>query len=200
DPYGRGVVVPKNYRRDAARGDGDNAATAMKSVVVDSQTYDWESDTPLQRPASRTIIYELHVRGFTRDPSSGLAERTGGTYAGLVEKIPYLQQLGISAVELMPVFQYDVQDAPAGHINYWGYAPISFFAPPHGYSSRKDPVGPVHEFRDMVKALHRAGIEVILDVVFNHTAEGDHTGPTLSFRGLDNSTYYILQDDRSRYA
>jgi isoamylase len=200
DPYGRGVVVPKNYSRDAARGEGDNAATAMKSVVVDPQTYDWEGDAPLQRPASRTIIYELHVRGFTRDPSSGLPELTRGTYAGLVEKIPYLQQLGISAVELMPVFQYDAQDAPAGQINYWGYAPISFFAPHHGYSSRQDPLGPVHEFRDMVKALHRAGIEVILDVVFNHTAEGDHTGPTLSFRGLDNSTYYILQEDRARYA
>jgi glycogen operon protein len=104
DPYGRGVVVPRIYSRDAARREGDNAATAMKSVVVDPQIYDWESDTPLQRPASRTIIYELHVRGFTRDPSSGLSERTRGTYAGLVEKIPYLQQLGISAVELMPVF------------------------------------------------------------------------------------------------
>ncbi len=200
DPYGRGVVVPRIYSRDAARREGDNAATAMKSVVVDPQIYDWEGDTPLQRPASRTIIYELHVRGFTRDPSSGLSERIRGTYAGLVEKIPYLQQLGISAVELMPVFQYDVQDAPPRHINYWGYAPISFFAPHQGYSSRQDALGPVHEFRDMVKALHRAGIEVILDVVFNHTAEGDHTGPTLSFRGLDNSTYYILQDDRSRYA
>ena len=98
----------------------------------------------------------------------------------------------------MPVFQYDVQDAPPGHINYWGYNTIGFFAPHQGYSSRQDALGPVHEFRDMVKALHRAGIEVILDVVFNHTAEGDHTGPTLSFRGLDNNTYYILQDDRSR--
>jgi isoamylase len=200
DPYGRGVVVPRIYSRDAARREGDNAATAMKSVVVDPQIYDWEGDTPLERPASRTIIYELHVRGFTRDPSSGLSERTRGTYAGLVEKIPYLQQLGISAVELMPVFQYDVQDAPPGHFNYWGYAPISFFSPHQGYSSRQDALGPVDEFRDMVKALHRAGIEVILDVVFNHTAEGDHTGPTLSFRGLDNNTYYILQDDRSRYA
>src|SRR4026208_5015 len=200
DPYGRGAVVPKQHRCDAARQAGDNAATAMKSVVVDVHTYDWEGDTPLQRPSSRTIVYEMHVRGFTRHPSSGVAEKRRGTYAGLIEKIPYLQQLGISAVELMPVFQYDVQDAPSGHINHWGYAPISFFAPHQGYSSRRDPLGPVHEFRDMVKALHRAGIEVILDVVFNHTADGAHTGPTLSFRGLDNSTYYILQDDRSRYA
>ena len=200
DPYGRGVVVPKNYSRDAARLDGDNAATAMKSVVVDPHAYDWEGDTRLHRPSSRTIIYEMHVRGFTRHPSSGVSEKARGTYAGLIEKIPYLHQLGITAVELLPVFQFDVQDAPRGRVNYWGYAPVSFFAPHQGYSSRQDPLGPVNEFRNMVKALHRAGIEVILDVVFNHTAEGDHRGPTLSFRGLENSTYYILEQDRSRYA
>jgi glycogen operon protein len=118
----------------------------------------------------------------------------------LVEKIPYLQQLGITAVELLPVFQFDSQNAPPGKVNYWGYAPISFFAPHQAYSSRQDPLGPVNEFRDMVKALHRAGIEVILDVVFNHTAEGDHLGPTLCFRGLENSTYYMLEKDRARYA
>src|SRR5207247_1768481 len=123
DPYGRGVVVPKNYSREVARQKGDNAATAMKSVVIDPHPYDWE-----------------------------------------------------------------------------GYAPVSFFAPHQTYSSRQDPLGPVNEFRDMVKAVHRAGIEVILDVVFNHTAEGDHNGPTLSFRGFENSAYYILEQDRSRYA
>jgi isoamylase len=200
DPYGRGVVVPSNYSRDAACQEGDNAATAMKSVVVDPHAYDWEGDILLCRPSSRTIIYEMHVRGFTRHPTSGVSEPTRGTYAGLIEKIPYLQQLGITAVELLPVFQFDAQDAPPGRVNYWGYAPVSFFAPHQGYSSRQDPLAPVNEFRDMVKALHRAGIEVILDVVFNHTAEGDHDGPTLSFRGLDNSTYYILEQDRSRYA
>ena len=114
DPYGRGVVVPKNYSRDAAQQAGDNAATAMKSVVVDPHAYDWEGDTPLQRPSSRTIIYEMHVRGFTRHPSSGVAENKRGTYAGLIEKIPYLQELGITAVELLPVFQFDPQDAPPG--------------------------------------------------------------------------------------
>jgi isoamylase len=103
-------------------------------------------------------------------------------------------------VELLPVFQFDAQDSPPGHVNYWGYAPVSFFAPHHAYSSRRDPTGPVDEFRDMVKALHRAGIEVILDVVFNHTAEGDDRGPTLSFRGFDNAIYYILDEDRARYA
>ena len=123
--------------------------------------------------------------------------QTRGTFAGLIAKIPYLQQLGITAVELLPVFQFDAQDALPGQVNYWGYAPVSFFAH-QAYSSRQDALGPVDEFRDMVKALHRAGIEVILDVVF--TAEGDQQGPTLSFRGVDNSTYYILEPDGARYA
>ena len=200
DPYGRAVVVPERYSRQAACGSGDNSATAMKSVVVDPSDYDWEGDKPLRHPSARTIIYEMHVRGFTRHPNSGVADHTRGTFAGLVEKIPYLRELGITAVELLPVFQFDAQDSPPGKVNYWGYAPVSFFSPHQAYSSRKDPLGPVHEFRDMVKALHRAGIEVILDVVFNHTAEGDEHGPTLSFRGLDNNAYYILEQDRSRYA
>ena len=200
DPYGRGVMVPSAYDRAAARRPGDNTGTALKSVVIDVSAYDWEGDAPLQRPSARTIVYEMHVGGFTRHPSSGLSEKTRGTFAGLIEKIPYLQGLGITAVELLPVFQFDPQDCPPGLVNYWGYAPVSFFAPHRGYSSRRDPLGAVDEFRDMVKALHRAGLEVILDVVFNHTAEGDHSGPTLSFRGLDNTTYYILEADRSRYA
>ena len=200
DPYGRGAVVPKNYSRDAARKKGDNAASAIKSVVTDARTYDWEGDTPLKRPSSRTIVYEMHVRGFTRDPSSGVAEKRRGTFAGVMDKIPYLKEIGVTAVELMPVFQFDPQDSPPGLVNYWGYAPVSFFAPHQAYSSQQDPLGPLDEFRDMVKALHRADIEVILDVVFNHTAEGNHDGPTLSFRGLDNPTYYILEQDRSRYA
>ncbi len=200
DPYGRAVVVPKGYTREAAGRDGDNAATAMKSAVVDSSLYDWEGDEPLRRPSARTIIYEMHVRGFTRHPSSGVDEKIRGTYAGLIKKIPYLQELGITAVELLPVFQFDAQDAPKGRLNYWGYAPISFFAPHQAFSSRQDALGPVNEFRDMVKALHRAGIEVILDVVFNHTTEGDEHGPTLCFRGIDNSAYYILEEGGARYA
>ena len=172
DPYSRSVVVPKDYQRIDAGKEGDNADRAMKSVVVDPGAYDWEGDTPLRYPSSRTIIYEMHVRGFTAHESSGVADSKRGTYLGLTEKIPYLQQLGITAVELLPVFHFDVQDCPPGRVNYWGYAPVSFFAPHRAYSSRKDPLGPVDEFRDMVKALHRAGIEVILDVVFNHTRGG----------------------------
>ncbi len=200
DPYGRAVMVPKSYSRDAARKGGDNTATAMKSAVVDPDAYDWEGDTPLQHLSARTVIYEMHVRGFTRHPSSGVPEKTRGTFAGLIEKVPYLRQLGITAVELMPVFQFDAQDAPPGLVNYWGYQPVSFFAPHQAYSSRQDPLGPVDEFRDMVKALHRADIEVILDVVFNHTSEGDHDGPTFCFRGLDNDIYYILEQDGACYA
>jgi isoamylase len=200
DPYGRGVVVPKNYTREAATREGSDIGSAMKSVVVDPSAYDWEGDVPLGLPSSRTIIYEMHVRGFTRHSSSGLSEKIAGTYAGLIEKIPYLRQLGITAVELLPVFHFDAQDCPPEKVNYWGYAPISFFSPHQAYSSRQDPLGPVDEFRDMVKALHRAGIEVILDVVFNHTAEGDQRGPTLSFRGIDNPTYYMLEEGGSRYA
>ena len=200
DPYGRGVTVPKNYSREAAFSAGANTAIAMKSVVIDPVTYDWEGDRPLRTPSSRTIVYEMHVGGFTRHPSSGVAESKRGTYAGLVEKIPYLQQLGITAVELLPVFQFDTQDCPPGLVNYWGYAPVSFFSPHQAYSSRCTGPEVVDEFRDMVKALHRNHIEIILDVVFNHTAEGDHLGPTLSLKGVDNSTYYILEQDRSRYA
>src|SRR5204863_9093337 len=133
---GRGVIVPQNYDRDAAMRGGENTATAMKSVVVDPNEYDWEGDVPLNIPSAHTIIYEMHVRGFTRHPSSGLDEKTRGTYAGLIQKIPYLQQLGITAVELLPVFQFDAQDCPPGKVNYWGYAPISFFAPHQAYSSR----------------------------------------------------------------
>jgi isoamylase len=193
DPYGREVVVPSGFTREAAIRAGDNAASAMKSVVVDPASYDWEGDTPLHLPSSRTIIYEMHVRGFTRHPSSGVEEEIRGTYAGLIEKIPYLRALGVTALELLPVFQFDARACPPGLVNYWGYQPVSFFAPHRAFSSRQHPLGPVDEFRDMVKALHRAGIEVILDVVFNHTAEGGQDGPTLGFRGIDNPTYYILE-------
>jgi glycogen operon protein len=200
DPYGRALAAPADYSRRAAAEPGDNLATAMKSVVADPRGYDWEGDAPLKRPFSRTVIYELHVAGFTRHPSSGVTAGKRGTYAGLIEKIPYLRELGVTAVELLPVFQFDPQDAPQGFPNYWGYSPVSFFAPHAAYSSRTDPLGPVDEFRDMVKALHRAGIEVILDVVFNHTAEGGKGGPTLCYRGLANNFYYMLEADGSTCA
>ena len=199
DPYGRAVAVPDGFDRAAGAKPGGNASTSMKSVVADLDRYDWEGDSPLCRPSRETVIYELHVRGFTRHESSGVTPGKRGTYAGLIEKIPYLRALGVTAVELLPVFQFDPQHAPNG-VNYWGYQPVSFFAPHHAYGVSGDPLGVLDEFRDMVKALHRAGIEVLLDVVFNHTCEGGQDGPTVAYKGLANESYYILEADRSRYA
>ena len=199
DPYAKAIAGDKIYDRQAASKPGDNCAQALRGVVVDTNDYDWEGDRHPRIPYATSIIYELHVGGFTSHPNSGVSKKKRGTFAGLIEKIPYLQQLGITAVELLPVHYFDVDDAPGERKNYWGYSTIGFFAPHNGYSSRCDPLGTLDEFRDLVKALHQAGIEVILDVVFNHTAEGNHHGPTISFRGLDNQTYYILSEDQADY-
>lgn len=199
DPYALAIVGDEIYDRQAAIRPGDNCAQALKGVVVDPSTYDWEGDLHPRIPYACSVIYELHVGGFTRHRNSGVSESKRGTYAGLIEKIPYLKELGITAVELLPVHQFDPQDVLPGLKNYWGYSTINFFAPHRGYSSRRDDLGAVDEFRDLVKALHRQGIEVILDVVFNHTAEGNERGPTLSFRGLDNQTYYILDENPADY-
>jgi isoamylase len=203
DPYAKAIVGWETYRRAAAIQPGNNAAHALKSVAIDLNAYDWEDDIPLQIPYSKSIIYELHVGGFTRHSSSGVALEKRGTYAGLIEKIPYLKALGVNAVELLPIHQFDDQDADharAGLVNYWGYSTLGFFAPHWQYSSRQHPLSAVNEFRDLVKALHKAGIQVILDVVFNHTAEGNHEGPTLCFKGLDNATYYMLEPDQTYYS
>jgi len=206
DPYGRAVAIPEHFDREAAARPGDNTPHAMKSVVADVSQYDWEGDTQLCRPFNKTIIYEMHLKGFTQHPSSGVPEKKRGTYAGLIEKIPYLQDLGITAVEFLPVFQFDPQEAPPGLSNYWGYNPVSLFAPHADYALANDPLAVLDEFRDMVKTLHRAGIEVILDVVYNHTAEGNEIGPTFCFKGLENSAYYIFQEqsesqqERTNYA
>jgi isoamylase len=193
DPYARGNTDAL-WKRAAACASGDNVATSMRSVVIDTSGYDWEGDRPLHRPMEDTIIYEMHVRGFTQSPTSRVAQP--GTFAGIVEKIPYLADLGITAVELLPVFDFDENDAPSGMgaplRNYWGYGPIGFFAPQPWYCVSPEHGHHLDEFRDMVKALHRAGIEVILDVVFNHTGEGGAEGPVFSFKGIDNRTYYFL--------
>ena len=200
DPYGRAVAMPRHYRRSAAVIAGSNDAEAPKSVVADVGLYDWEGDAPLRRPFAQTVIYEMHVGGFTRHPNSCVAPQRRGTFAGLIEKIPYLVDLGVTAVELLPVSQFDAQDAPPSLTNYWGYAPMSFFAPHAAYGTRPDePLTVLDEFRDMVKALHRAGLEVILDVVFNHTTENGDSGPTLCWRGLADGTYYLL-DTEGAYA
>jgi glycogen operon protein len=200
DPYGKCVARPSRVSRTAACSPGDNAATALKSVLADPGAYDWEDDRPPRTPFAKTIIYELHVGNFTRHPNSGIRDGLRGTFAGLIEKLPYLHDLGVSALELLPVFAFDEESAPQERRNVWGYQPLSFFALHPGYSSRRDPLGVIDEFRDLVKAAHRIGIEIILDVVYNHTAEGGADGPTLSFRGLANDTYYILDEQDAGYA
>jgi glycogen operon protein len=200
DPYARAVARYDQYRRLDAAAAGDNVRASLRSVVVDPGDYDWEGDRPLGPATERGLIYELHVAGFTRDPASGLAPADRGTYAGLIQKIPYLVDLGVTTVELLPVHAFDPQDAPPGRTNYWGYSPLAFFAPHPLYSRHDDPLAVLGEFRDMVKALHRAGIRVVLDVVYNHTAEGAADGPILCYKGLANSAYYILERDRRRYA
>jgi len=200
DPYGLAVAGQGIYDRQAARGPGDNCARALRSVVVDPEAYDWEGDRPLPPPAGREVIYEMHVGAFTAHPSSGLASGLRGTYAGLIEKIGHLQELGVTTVELLPVHHFDPQDAPEGKTNYWGYSSVSWFAPHAPFSSDRSATGPVDEFRDMVKALHRAGIRVVLDVVYNHTAEAGADGPVICWRGFENSAYYMLKKDRSLFA
>jgi isoamylase len=194
DPYARGNSHSLWDRRSACTPE-DNVRTSMRSVVIDASGYDWEGDKPLNRPMEDCIIYEAHVRGFTQSPTSGV--RHPGTFAGLVEKIPYLKDLGITAVELLPIFDFDetailrVADGKPVR-NFWGYSTIGFFAPQASYCLDPQSGGHLREFRDLVKAMHKAGIEVILDVVFNHTDEGNHQGPTYSFRGIDNRSYYLL--------
>jgi len=199
DPYGALVERGDHFSRQAAIDDGSNIGQCLKSVVVDIDDYDWEGDRHPRHPFAKTVIYEMHVGGFTKHKNSGLSDNLRGTYAGLVEKIPYLKSLGITAVELMPVHEFDPTEHHAGLKNYWGYSPLSLFSVHREYSSDQSPIGPLNEFRDMVKALHKADIEVILDVVYNHTAEGDHQGPTLSMRGFDSSVYYILSEDRQHH-
>ena len=205
DPYTQGVACTDRWSRLDAYGHHDNTATALKSMVLDLDRYDWEDDAPLQRRWDDTVIYEAHVKGMTAHRSSGVEH--AGTYGGFAAKIPHLQELGVTAVEFLPIQQFDEQevmrrDPTTGNrlTNYWGYAPVAYMAPHVGFATQPDPMVAADEFRDLVKALHRAGIEVILDIAFSHTAENDHTGPTFGFRGLENVAYYILQEDRRLYA
>ncbi len=181
----------------------DNSRSMPKCVFV-NEPFEWDGDQPPCHPWSKTIIYETHVRGFTIHPKSGVDHP--GTYRGLMEKIPYLKALGVTAVELMPVQEFNefsvIRRNPQTNQplrNYWGYDPVAFFAPKASYSSSGGLGQQKLEFKEMVRALHKGGIEVILDVVFNHTAEGNEQGTTLSFRGIDNTIFYMLADDKRYY-
>lgn len=192
DPYARSVFFPPEFDRTVASLPGPNDGQSPLGIIfTDANNFDWQDD---KRPhhESDLIIYELHVKGFTFHPSSAVAEEKRGTYAGVIEKIPYLKALGITAVELMPVHQFDPDNR-----DYWGYSTLNFFSPHHAYASNKNTGGQMKEFKQMVKALHQAGIEVILDVVYNHTTEGDRFGPIYSFKGIDNSTYYLINSNQA---
>ncbi len=194
DPYARSIFFPPIFSRTASIGRGSNAGRAPLCLLPSAaSSFDWSGETR-PRHGSDAIIYELHVRGFTKRSNSGVTADKRGTYAGLVEKIPYLKELGITAVELMPVFQYDPDEG-----NYWGYMPLSFFSPHQGYAAVANAAEAAREFKSMVKALHQADIEVILDVVYNHTTEAGADGPTYSYRGICNSSYYLLDESMAHY-
>ncbi|HYF47942.1 MAG TPA: glycogen debranching protein GlgX [Planctomycetota bacterium] len=200
DPYARAISGGHKWGvPDIPHGKENGRLMRRGKLAIDD--FDWEGDVPLSTPMAQTVIYELHVRGFTQHPSSGVSKP--GTFLGLCEKIPHLKQLGVTAVQLMPVLEFDELDQTHKNPqtgeqlkNYWGYSPMSFFAPKAAYAWQKGEQ--VREFKQMVKTFHRAGIEVILDVVYNHTCEGNENGPTISFRGLDNAIYYML-DKQGRY-
>jgi isoamylase len=188
DPYAKAVFFPPGFDRQVAKRPGPNMGRAPLGILPRPEgAFAWGDDRPPQHE-SDAVIYEMHVRGFTRSPTSGLAPERSGTYAGVVDKIPHLKELSVTMVELLPVQQFDPQEG-----NYWGYMTLNFFAPHQEYAI--DPHHARDEFRAMVQALHDAGIEVILDVVYNHTAEASTEGPTYSFRGIDNADYYLMSDD-----
>ncbi|MEJ2034003.1 MAG: glycogen debranching protein GlgX [Deltaproteobacteria bacterium] len=205
DPYARALHGGSTWGKATFRRDPDHPdARFLRRCCIADEEFDWEGDRPLNIPLKDSIIYELHVRGFTAHPSAGVAHP--GTYSGLTEKIPYLKELGITAVELLPVAEFNenenvnidpVTGTPLK--NFWGYSPLAFFAPKASYAAEGRNGRQVREFKEMVKAFHRAGIEVILDVVFNHTAEGGSDGPVISFRGLDNTIYYLLAPETREY-
>ena len=189
DPYAKAVFFPPEFDRTLAMREGSNAGRAPLGVLTGQKTeFDWgESQPPLHE--ADAIIYELHVRGFTQNPNSGVDPSRAGTYAGLVDKIPYLKDLGVTVVELMPIFQRDPQQG-----DYWGYMPLNFFSPHAEYASDRN-LEQHSEFKNMVKAFHDAGIGIVLDVVYNHTCEGDHRGPVYSYKGFGSASYYMMTSD-----
>ena len=216
DPYAKTITpvsvfynLPPDYsapldKNDIEHGKNQCAKVFPKCVVIDNENFDWQGDRPINRPLSESVIYEVHLKGFTAGKNAGVS--CPGTYAGFIEKIPYLKDLGITAVELLPIFEFDefensnVNPRTGERMkNYWGYSTINFFSPKASFAADKTPGGCVNEFKTLVRELHKAGIEVILDVVFNHTAEGNEHGVALNFRGFENSVYYTLVGSHKEY-
>ena len=195
DPAARAISGWDVYDRVLATGPSPNAHACLKAVVCERDLFDFQAHPRPRHSWQRTVIYELHVGGFTRREDAGVAVEHRGTYLGLIEKLPYLKELGITAVELLPVFCFDPADAPPGRDNVWGYSPLSWFTPHQGYCSSSNPLQARHEVRQLVAACHDAGIEVLLDVVYNHTTEGNRHGPTLSWRGCADNVYYHQNED-----
>ena len=190
DPAARAITGWDVYDRVLATGPSPNAHACLKGVVSERQRFDFEAHPRPRHSWQRSVIYELHVGAFTRASDSGVDPSNRGTYQGVIEKLPYLQELGVTAIELLPVFSFDPADAPPGRDNVWGYSPLNWFTPHHGYCSGDDPLQARNEMRQLVASCHDAGIEVLLDVVYNHTTEGNRHGPTLSWRGVADGTYY----------
>ena len=190
DPCARAITGWNVYRRVDAIGAMPNTASCLKGVVTERDRFDFRAAPRPRHSWQRTVIYELHVGGFSRGTGSPVSPDAQGTYLGLIEAIPYLKQLGITTVELLPVMAFDPHDAPAGRLNYWGYSPLSWMAPHHAYQQGDDPLQIRHQVRQLVTACHHAGLEVLVDVVYNHTCEGNQAGPTLSWRGIDDRSYY----------
>jgi glycogen operon protein len=216
DPYAKAITpisvfynLPPDYRAPLDKLDVDHEETQNnylfpKCVVVDNSDFDWQGDRPINRRLSESIIYEVHLKGFTAGKNADVSNP--GTYAGFVQKIPYLKDLGITAVELLPIFEFDeyensnVNPRTGERMkNYWGYSTVNFFSPKASFAADKNPGGCVNEFKTLVRELHKAGIEIILDVVFNHTAEGNEHGVALNFRGFENSVYYTLVSSHKEY-
>jgi isoamylase len=196
DPYARAIDSSNCYGNN----NWSKKDTRLLALTYDTAAFDWEGDLPLHRPKEELIIYEMHVRGFTNDDSSNVDAK--GTFQGMIEKIPYLKELGVTAVELLPIWEFDETEYKRLHpqlVNYWGYSPLSFFCPMMRYATSSNPLQAINECKRLIKELHRAGIEVILDIVLNHTGEGNEYGPILSWKGLSKSTYYLLTEHNHYY-
>ncbi len=198
DPCARAISGWDTYERDSKKGAISDPGKCLRGIVTERESFDFISHPRPRHLSSQSVIYELHVGGFTKHSNSEVWPNHKGTFLGLINKIEYLKSLNVTAIELLPVFAFDPNDAPIGRVNYWGYSPINWFTPHHNYIAGKDPLEARKQFRKLVAKCHDNGIEVIIDVVYNHTTEGGKNGPTISWRGFDDNTYYH-KDNENNY-